>query len=82
MAGAREVGGHLWILIAGEPATFYVLDAETGDRRGRLTVAAPAPINTFAVDARRGRLNLAVPEEAAILSVDLASAKELALQGK
>jgi hypothetical protein len=74
MAGAREVDGKLWILIAGEadkPATFYILDAESGDRRGRLTVATPGPVNTFTVDAGRGQLYLAIPDEASILSVDL-----------
>jgi hypothetical protein len=73
-SGAREVGRDVWILMFGEashPAVFYVLDIETGDVRGRLSVATAAPSRQFAVDAVRRQLYLAVPDESAIVRVDL-----------
>lgn len=74
MVAAREVGDKLWVLMQAaeesREAVFYILDRETGDMLGRLSVDVPAAVNRFAVDTVRSRLYLAVPAEAALLAVD------------
>lgn len=80
MDEAREIGGSLWILMhreAGDPAVFYLLDSDTGEVQGRLSVQTPVPARGFNVDPARRRLYLAIPDEAAIFSVDLRSATVL-----
>jgi len=78
MAAAREVGDKLWVLMHGEAgarlAVFYILDRETGDIVGRLSVDVPDAVNGFAVDTVRTRLYLTVPAEASLLAVDVAGA--------
>ena len=74
MVAAREVGDKLWVLMQAaeesREAVFYILDRETGDMLGRLSVDVPAAVNRFAVDTVRSRLYLAVSAEAALLAVD------------
>ena len=74
MAAAREVGDKLWVLMHGEAGTrlavFYILDRETGDIVGRVSVDVPDAVNQFAVDTVRSRLYLTVPAEASLLPVD------------
>jgi len=68
--------GRLWVLMRGEgdaPAVFYVFDAGTGDRLGRVTVSVPAPVTGFAIDPERNRIFLAIGEEASILAADLSA---------
>src|SRR5690606_24178930 len=74
MVAAREVGDKLWVLMQAaeesREAVFYILDRETGDMLGRLSVDVPAAVNRFAVDTVRSKLYLAVPAEASLLAVD------------
>jgi len=74
MTAAREVGDKLWMLMHGEEGTrlavFYILDRETGDIVGRVSVDVPDAVRRFAVDTVRSKLYLAVPEEATLLAVD------------
>jgi hypothetical protein len=80
MESAVEVGGDLWVLMAGEagtPTVLYILDAGTGNRRGRLAVETPAPANRFAIDRERRRLYLAIRDEASILAVDLSGVERV-----
>lgn len=77
---AREVGGDLWVLLAGEengPAAVYVVDGETGSHRGRMLVEVPAASNSFAVDRERMVLYLSIPSEASILAVDISGVEDL-----
>lgn len=75
MADARGVGDRLWVLMDAESGTrravFYILDRETGDVVGRISVEVPDAVNRFAVDAARNKLYLAVSDEASLLAVDL-----------
>jgi len=76
MAAAREVGDKLWVLMHGEEgarlAVFYILDRETGDIVGRISVDVPDAVRQFAVDTVRSKLYLAIPSEASLLAADAA----------
>jgi hypothetical protein len=83
MDAAQEIGKTLWILLHGEAAhssVFYVLDSNTGEVKGRLSVNTSAPARGFAVGTARKRLYLTIPDEASIYSVDLRSVADLSLE--
>lgn len=76
VSDAEEVGDELWLLMRGEegrPSIVRVLDAATGEERGRLALTVPAPATRLAVDPDRTRLYLALGDLATVVATDLSA---------